>query len=153
MQMHRLKRSFLETGHKHAVVAALYNRNFHQCISVDEGNLACVWDMRVRPASQPLRRQSVPCRARDAVAVGTSVPRARCRILRSRACACTDLLAACARAWGARAGEAVPPARADDEGLFCAVVDGRAALPLQSAARLEAHGVLLRLGGPPARVG
>jgi WD40 repeat protein len=46
MQMHRLKRSFLETGHKHAVVAALYNRNFQQCISVDEGNLACVWDMR-----------------------------------------------------------------------------------------------------------
>ena len=146
MQMHRLKRSFLETGHKHAVVAALYNRNFHQCISVDEGNLACVWDMRVRPASQPLRRQSVPrCR--------------RCRHVRARvrypapSRVCVYLLTACARAWGARAGEAVPPARADDEGLFCAVVDGRAALPLQSAARLEAHGVLLRLGGPPARVG
>jgi len=95
MQMHRLKRSFLETGHKHAVVAALYNRNFHQCISVDEGNLACVWDMRVRPASQLLRRQSVPCRARDAVAVGTSVPRARavsCALARVR------VLAYCVRA-------------------------------------------------------
>ena len=92
MQMHRLKRSFLETGHKHAVVAALYNRNFHQCISVDEGNLACVWDMRVRPASQPLLRQSVPRRALDAVAVGTSVR--ACGILRPRACACTYLLRA-----------------------------------------------------------
>ena len=92
MQMHRLKRSFLETGHKHAVVAALYNRNFHQCISVDEGNLACVWDMRVRPASQPLLRQSVPRRALDAVAVGTSVR--ACGILCSRACACTYLLRA-----------------------------------------------------------
>ncbi len=92
MQMHRLKRSFLETGNKHAVVAALYKRNIHHSISVDEGNLACVWDMRVRPASQPLLRQSVPRRARDAVAVGTSVR--ACGILRPRACACTYLLRA-----------------------------------------------------------
>ena len=143
MQMHRLKRSFLETGHKHAVVAALYNRNFHQCISVDEGNLACVWDMRVRPACQPLRRQSLPRHAR-AIPSLSARPCARAVSCANRACAC--------RAWGARVGEAVPPARPTSAG-FGAVSDGRAALPLQSAARLEAHGVLLRLGGPPARVG